>query len=101
MWLPLSSYSILNPSLFLPSPLSTFCFEFTSITNWVLNFHFQQQIFKEHTRNCNKLPFYKESTNFLLCSFTSNQIWLDLPMGDGQPTNYTNLKKTNHAMVMG
>jgi hypothetical protein len=47
------------------------------------------------------LPFYRESTIFLLCSFTSNQIWLDLLMEDGQATKYTNLKKANHAMVMG
>jgi hypothetical protein len=66
-----------------------------------LTFSFSKQIFKEHTRDCNKLPFFKESTNFLLCSFTSNQIWLNLLMEDGQAANYTNLKNANHVMVMG
>jgi hypothetical protein len=64
-------------------------------------FSFSKQKFKKHIRDCNKLLIHKEFTIFLLCSFTSNQIWLDLLMEDGQATNYTNLKKANHAMVMG
>jgi len=41
------------------------------------------------------LPLYKKNPEkILLSSLTCSQIWLNPPVNDHQPTNFTNLRKT-------